>query len=243
MLCHDVILKAIDQSSLKKYVTIKGGLVVQKLSNNVRRVTKDIDFDFIHYSLSDSAIEKFIDSLNCIEDFSITYVGCFTELNQQDYKGKRIHLNISDSYNNSIGTKIDIGVHNNLDIYQEELLIDICFQEDTIQLLVNSREQIIVEKLKSLLRFMSNNTRYKDVFDICFLLGDCDAGILKKYLKIIIYSDNTMPVSDDEELLNHLEKLFENAKYMSKLNASNKNWLDISPDEAVSEILEYFKKL
>lgn len=30
---------------------------------------------------------------------------------------------------------------------------------------------------------------------------------------------------------------------MSKLNASNKNWLDISVDETVSEILEYFKKL
>ncbi|MDY3794029.1 MAG: nucleotidyl transferase AbiEii/AbiGii toxin family protein [Erysipelotrichaceae bacterium] len=232
-----------DQSSLKNFVTIKGGLVVQKLSNNVRRVTKDIDFDFIHYSLSDSVIEKFVYSLNCVDDLSITYVGCFTELNQQDYKGKRIYLNISDHYNNSIGTKIDIGVHNNLDIYQEELLIDVCIQEDAIQLLVNSREQIIVEKLKSLLRFMSTNTRFKDVFDICFLLEDCDVKILKKYLKIIIYGDNTMPVSNDEELLNRLEKLFGNAKYMSKLNASNKNWLDISVDETVSEILEYFKKL
>lgn len=224
-------------------MTIKGGLVVQKLSNNLRRVTKDIDFDFIHYSLSDSVIEKFVYSLNCVDDLSITYVGCFTELNQQDYKGKRIYLNISDHYNNSIGTKIDIGVHNNLDIYQEELLIDVCIQEDARQLLVNSREQIIVEKLKSLLRFMSTNTRFKDVFDICFLLEDCDVKILKKYLKIIIYGDNTMPVSNDEELLNRLEKLFGNAKYMSKLNASNKNLLDISVDETVSEILEYFKKL
>lgn len=127
-------------------------------------------------------------------------------MNQQDYKDKRIYLNISDHYNNSIGTKIDIGVHNNLDIYQEELLIDVCIQEDAIQLLVNSREQIIVEKLKSLLRFMSTNTRFKDVFDICFLLEDCDVKILKKYLKIIIYGDNTMPVSNDEELLNRLEK-------------------------------------
>lgn len=150
---------------------------------------------------------------------------------------------ITDKYNYSISSKVDIGVHNNFNLEQEDCFLDICFQDDAIKLLINYREQIIVEKLKSLLRFMSNNTRYKDVFDICFLLGDCDAGILKKYFKIIIYSDNTMPVSDDEELLNRLEKLFENAKYMSKLNASNKNWLDISPDEAVSEILEYFKNL
>lgn len=90
---------------------------------------------------------------------------------------------------------------------------------------------------------MSTNTRFKDVFDICFLLEDCDIKILKKYLKIIIYGDNTMPVSNDEELFNRLGKLFGNAKYMSKLKASNKNWLDISVDETVSEILEYFKKL
>ena len=100
------------------------------------------------------AIEKFVDSLNCLDDLSITLVGSFIDLNQQDYKGKRIYLNISDSFNNIIGTKIDIGVHNNLDIDQEEFLIDVCIQEDAIQLLVNSREQIIVEKLKSLLRFM-----------------------------------------------------------------------------------------
>ena len=136
--------------------------------------------------MSDVAIEKFADSLNCLDDLTITIAGSFIELNQQDYKGKRIYLNISDSFNNIIGTKIDIGVHNNLDIDQEEFLIDVCIQEDAIQLLVNSREQIIVEKLKSLLRFMSSNTRYKDVFDICFLLEDCNAGILKKYLKIIV---------------------------------------------------------
>lgn len=189
------------------------------------------------------AIEKFVDSLNCLDDLSITLVGSFIDLNQQDYKGKRIYLNISDSFNNIIGTKIDIGVHNNLDIDQEEFLIDVCIQEDAIQLLVNSREQIIVEKLKSLLRFMSSNTRYKDIFDICFLLEDCNAGILKKYLKIIVYDDDSMPVSNDKELFNRLEKLFGNTKYMNKLKHSNKNWLDISCDEVAYKILEHFNNL
>lgn len=193
--------------------------------------------------MSDVAIEKFVDSLNCLDDLTITIAGSFIELNQQDYKGKRIYLNIGYSFNNIIGTKIDIGVHNNLDIDQEEFLIDVCIQEDAIQLLVNSREQIIVEKLKSLLRFMSSNTRYKDVFDICFLLEDCNAGILKKYLKIIVYDDDSMPVSNDEELFKRLEKLFGNAKYMNKLKHSNKNWLDISCDEIAYKILEYFKNL
>ena len=74
---------------------------------------------------------------------------------------------------------------NNLDIYQEELLIDVCIQEDAIQLLVNSREQIIVEKLKSLLRFMSTNTRFKDVFDICFYWKIVMLKFLKSILRLL----------------------------------------------------------
>ena len=38
-------------------------------------------------------------------------------------------------------------------------------RDGTVQLLVNNKEQIFVEKLKSLLRFGSASTRFKDVFD------------------------------------------------------------------------------
>lgn len=74
--------------------------------------------------------------------------------------------------------KIDIGVHKDLDVEQEEYCFDICFQEDGASLLMNSREQIITEKTKSLLRFMTRNTRYKDVFDIYYLKDNVN---LEKY--------------------------------------------------------------
>lgn len=51
--------------------------------------------------------------------------------------------------------------------------------EDGASLLMNSREQIITEKVKSLLRFMTRNTRYKDIFDIYFLKESADAEKLK----------------------------------------------------------------
>lgn len=81
---------------------------------------------------------------------------------------KRIHIEISDAAGNVLSLKMDIGVHKDLDIEQEEYCFDVCFQADSASVLINSREQMITEKLKSLMRFGTRSTRYKDVFDICF---------------------------------------------------------------------------
>lgn len=54
--CQDIVLKAIAIGSLNNKITIKGGVVMRSLTNNNRRVTRDIDLDFIHYSIRDDAI-------------------------------------------------------------------------------------------------------------------------------------------------------------------------------------------
>ena len=64
---------------------------------------------------------------------------------------------------------MDLGVHKDLSIEQDEYAFDVGFQEDAVSLLINSPAQMITEKLKSMVRFGSRNTRYKDVFDICYL--------------------------------------------------------------------------
>lgn len=49
--CQDIVLKAIAASPLSRNVTVKGGIVMRSLTNNNRRATRDIDLDFIHYSM------------------------------------------------------------------------------------------------------------------------------------------------------------------------------------------------
>ena len=70
-LCQDIILKAISESSLRRNVTIKGGVVMRNLSGSVRRATQDIDLDFIKYSISDESIMAFIGKLNQVEGVEI----------------------------------------------------------------------------------------------------------------------------------------------------------------------------
>mgnify|MGYP006988429458 CR=1 FL=1 len=64
--CQDIVLKAISQSVLSRNVTIKGGVVMRSMTNNIRRATQDMDIDFIRYSLSDESIDLFVEKLNCI---------------------------------------------------------------------------------------------------------------------------------------------------------------------------------
>ena len=50
---HDLVLKAIEAAGFHDKVTIKGGVVMSGITDEVRRATMDMDFDFLGYSLGD----------------------------------------------------------------------------------------------------------------------------------------------------------------------------------------------
>lgn len=179
---QDIILKAISNSSLSRKVTIKGGVVMRSKTGNIRRATQDMDIDFIRYSLADEAINIFVEKLNTLDGIRIERYGNIQELKQQDYSGKRVYVKIIDSFGNSIISKLDLGVHNRLDIEQEEYSFDIALDEEGTSLLINSNEQMFCEKLRSLLRFGTFSTRYKDIFDMYFLKNKVDIVKLKNCL-------------------------------------------------------------
>lgn len=90
---------------------------MHSISNDKRRATRDIDLDFIMYSLEDVSIARFIDKLNDNDDgITIKMDGKPEPLHHQDYDSKRVNVIVSDSYNNTMKSKLDIGVHKNFDI-------------------------------------------------------------------------------------------------------------------------------
>lgn len=241
---QDIVLKAISDSGMARNTTIKGGVVMRSISGDSRRATQDLDLDFIRYSISDDSILKFIEKLNCIDGLTIKLEGKITELNHQDYKGKRINISISDAEGTSISLKMDIGVHNDLSIDQDEYAFDVGFQDDAISLLINSPAQMITEKLKSMIRFGSRNTRYKDVFDICYLSERVKMDQLKDCIKKYIFDDDTLRnVSDINAVIQRIERVFTNPGYLRELHNSNKNWLDISDDEALEKDLSFIRSI
>lgn len=241
--CQDIILYGISKGSLSRNVTIKGGVVMRNISKDARRATQDIDLDFIRYPISDEAIESFVGWLYLNEGIHISLKKPIIELNHKDYKGKRVFVEITDEYGNFLKSKIDIGVHKDLDIGQEEYCFDICFQEDGASLLMNSKEQIITEKLKSFLRFGTRSTRYKDVFDICYLSENANRDRLLQYIQKYIYEDASLPVNDMNEIIKRVERVFKDSAFIKEVNRSKKNWMDISVEEALERDIEFVKAL
>ncbi len=242
-LCQDILLLLISQSSLSRNVTIKGGVVMRSISNNSRRATQDVDIDFIRYSIEEDSIRQFVSNLNGIEGISVQIIGSIDELKHQDYNGKRVNVRITDDFQNTFVCKLDIGVHKQLAIEQEEYCFQISCQENNITLFINSKEQILVEKLCSILKFGRLSTRYRDLYDIFYLLDLIDIEKLCYILKLSVFGDEKMRENSMEDIYKRLADIFSNKNYIKKLNSSKKNWLDASNEEVLQKILNFFKNM
>lgn len=241
-LCQDIILKAISASKLSQNVTIKGGVVMRELSNNIRRATKDLDMDFIRYSISNESIAQFIKEIDCLEGVFIKRIGKIEKLKHQDYDGRRVYVEISDLKGFVVSGKLDIGVHNDLDIEQEEYCFEVAIDEKGVVLIINSKEQIFTEKLYSLLKRGTFSTRYKDVFDMHYLSAYVDKEKLLSCFTKYLYS-NPNREKNISEVEEKLRNIFYNKRYLARLKSSDKNWQGIELDTVIEELLEFICEL
>lgn len=241
--CQDIVLKALSESSLCRHATIKGGVVMRSITGNTRRATQDMDIDFIRYSLSDESIHMFIEKLNCLPDFSIEQIGNAKELKQQDYHGKRIYVQISDNTSDHIKSKIDLGVHKNLSIEQEEYCFDIACYDEGANLLINSKEQIFTEKLKSLLRLGRISTRYKDVFDLYYLSQYVDTMKLKDCLNSMTLNNPDVRQNTLDDICDRLQKTFSAERFATHLNDAKNNWLDMDSSIVTASLIDFIRSL
>ena len=242
--CQDIVLKAISESTMNNNVTIKGGIVMRSITGDVRRATRDIDFDFIKYPIDKEAIRDFISRLNCIEGITFQISGDIEELSQQEYRGKRIWVIIKDNNGNSFKSKMDLGVHKNLQIKQDEYCFDVCHDNEGVTLLMNSKEQIFTEKLRALVKFGTFSGRVKDLFDLCYLSDYVEDNRLLQCLHTFILDDPEMFENDMNDVRRRIEKIFSDREFMKSVENSGKdNWLGIKASAAFDKILECLKNL
>lgn len=243
---QDIILLKIGSSKYNKNITVKGGVVMHNISKNMRRATRDMDIDFIKYSLEDKSILNFIKELNNTDDgVKIKVTGKIEPLHHQEYDGKRVYIQLTDKNKYSINSKLDIGVHKYFDMKQDEYYFDFNIIDKSVNLLINSKEQIIVEKLKSLLKFGITSTRFKDIFDFYYLINNenLDMDKLINFIDILIFQDKTMHENELKDIHTRLINILNNNRFQSKLNTANNNWLEIPIKDVIDNILDYFGDL
>lgn len=244
--CQDLILYKIGKSKYAHNITIKGGVVMHIISKSKRRATRDLDLDFIKYSLDDSSIINFINELNEKDKKTVVKVnGNIEKLHHQLYNGKRVNISIADNYNNVLETKLDIGVHKYFELEQDEYIFDFALLDGSVSLIINSPEQIVCEKLKSLLKFGIRSTRYKDIFDFYFLITN---NILNKdrlinYIDLLIFKDENITQKTMKDITLRLEVILNNKRFIDRLDNARSNWINIPVNKVINNVINYFKSL
>ncbi len=166
-ICQDIVLKAISESPLSDNVTIKGGVVMRSITNDIRRATQDMDIE------------------------------------------------------------------------QEEYCFDIAFDDKGASLLINTREQMFTEKLRSLLKFGTFSTRYKDIYDMYYQCGKMNESKLFQCIKILIFDDPGMKENNMSDIVNRIEKVFTDTSFKNKVDKSDKRWLDDDISVVFETILKF----
>ena len=117
--------------------------------------------------------------------------------------------------------------------------------EDSATLIINSKEQIICEKLKSLLRFGIRSTRYKDIFDIYYLINNTDINKdeLIAILHTLIINDKTMKENNLNDIINNLTITINNNIFKRNLLDARNNWIQTPVDEVINSVIIYFEVL
>ena len=141
-------------------------------------------------------------------------------------------------------TKLGIGVHVDLSIEQREICFDVMASDGAISLLGNTDEQMVTEKMRSLLRFGARSTRYKDVFDIYYHLRikGIDAELLDFCMAKGVFGDEAMREADWAGVCARLEKVFSDRRYVRQLSRAKDNWLELPVGKVTAGILSEAKK-
>lgn len=243
--CQDVMLDRIAKSSMNRNVAIKGGVLMCAISHDRRRATQDMDLDFISYSISDESVREFIRMLSNVDDeITLAIKGPIEELSQQEYKGKRVHLQISDG-RSTFDTKLDLGVHARLDLAQEERWFDIAQSDEGVSLLANSKEQMFAEKLKSLLLHGIRSTRYRDLHDMYYIghMDTLDDRLLADHIKALIIDDENMWDANMEDIADRVAHTLSNKPFLTRMKSSSRGWTDAKPIDIAAWLPGFIRNL
>lgn len=241
---HDAVLLAMDTCGFKKNSTIKGGVVMSHVTNDIRRTTMDMDIAFVHRSISDISIARFVRKLNCLPKVRISIFGTIGDLLHEDYRGKRLYLDVTDgSISTPIRMKLDIGVHTHSEIEQIDFSFSLADGTSSADLLANPNEQIFAEKLLSLLRHRRLSRRPKDIFDMCYLCDVVDIPKLRVCLDSLIYSNRRITPTNKDEIVAVLTDVFASQQFMRRLANARANWLQINPNKATTSLIQFIKTL
>jgi hypothetical protein len=243
--CQDIFIsKLTDVDFLATQVVFKGGIVMHELTKGRRGYTKDIDFDLIHYPISEIGLQNFVKLLNSSNRFSNIRIALINteELRHKNYHGMRVKLHFYDQRKTTFELDVDIGVHT--DLFSNPILrsYEVKIGGGSVDILIDSNELSIVEKLVPFALFGTDNLRYRDVFDVFWRM------------KYLAYDMPTICQIFDDKLVysgyfktrilavNWISKTLRDKRYINELKKET-NWIGETIETICAFVIDFVETI
>lgn len=102
---------------------------------------------------------------------------------------------------------------------------------------------MFAEKLRSLLKFGPASTRYKDIFDMYYLLSNIDRDKLQICLDSYIYHDDGIRENNINDIIKRMRMTFNTKMYQRRIRTSEKKWIDENIEDIFKKIITFLESL
>lgn len=203
------VLERISVSKYQDNFILKGGLLLSAMFGIDNRMTKDMDATITGIDVSKDKMLKVLNeilSINLKDGVKFDVVD-ITDIREDDeYGGNKYHI-VGKLQSLKVNLEIDISTGDKVTPRELKYKYPLIFEDRTIMISSYNIETILAEKIETVLRRGSFNSRMKDFYDIYYFLTklrkEIDINILKDAV------DNTFTKRDSFEYLNDYEQIID----------------------------------
>ena len=204
--------RVLERISLSKYhdnFILKGGLLLSAMFGIDNRMTKDMDATITGIDVSKDKMLKVLNeilSINLNDGVKFDVVN-ITDIREDDeYGGNKYHI-VGKLQSLKVNLEIDISTGDKVTPKELKYKYPLIFEDRTIMISSYNIETILAEKIETILRRGTFNSRIKDFYDVYYFLTklrkDMDINILKEAV------DNTFTKRDSFEYLSDFEQIID----------------------------------
>lgn len=235
------ILERILVSKYQDNFILKGGLLLSAMFGIDNRTTKDMDTTITGIDISKEKMVKILNQILSIKlDDGVKFdVVDITDIREEDeYGGNKYHI-VGRKDNLKVNLEMDISTGDKVTPKELKFNYPLLFEDKTILINSYNIETILSEKIETILRRGTFNSRMKDFYDVYFFLNnlrsEIDINILKEAIK------NTFTKRNSFEYLNDYEKIIlsiKNSEKIKKLWQTYSNKYKYANDISIEKILD-----
>lgn len=240
------VLERISVSRYRDNFILKGGLLLSAMFGINNRMTKDMDATIAGIDVSKDKMLGVLNeilSINLKDGVKFELVD-ITDIREDDeYGGNKYHI-VGKLQSLKVNLEIDISTGDKVTPRELKYKYPLIFEDKTIIISSYNIETILAEKIETVLRRGTFNSRMKDYYDIYYFLtklrNNIDISILKNAI------NNTFSKRDSFEYLNDYEQIIDSIignERLDKLWNIYSNKYKYANDIDIKEILNLLKDI